>query len=138
MEGDLIIMKLENVKIQLKTHYHIDEEALEQLKSHRLNDNEIRDLMFESCIEDFEQSLRSDLERVARERNYVITNIRADIDYPTTDVYFDTKFDDTQDAFMKNVIEALTENEHSSYARFSELEDSVSVYAAFEELDAEQ
>ena len=131
-------MKLENVKIQLKTHYHIEEEALEQLKSHRLNDNEIRDIMFESCIEDFEQSLRSDLERVARERNYVITNIHIDIDYPTTDVYFDAEFDDTQDAFMKNAIEALTENEHSSYARFSELEDSVSVYAAFEELDAEQ
>lgn len=130
--------KLENVKIQLKTHYHIEEEALEQLKSHRLNDNEIRDIMFESCIEDFEQSLRSDLERVARERNYEITNIHIDIDYPTTDVYFDAEFDDTQDAFMKNVINALTEHEHSSYARFSELEDSVSVYAAFEELDAEQ
>ena len=131
-------MKLENVKIQLKTHYHIEEEALEQLKSHRLNDNEIRDLMFESCIEDFEQSLQSDLERVARERNYVITNIRVDIDYTTTDVYFDAEFEDAQRDFMKNVIEALTENEHSSYARFSELEDSVSVYAAFEELDAEQ
>lgn len=131
-------MKLENVKIQLKTHYHIEEEALEQLKSHRLNDNEIRDLMFESCIEDFEQSLRSDLERVARERNYVITNIRIDIDYPTTDVYFDSEFDDVQGTFMTNVINALTENEHSSYARFSELEDSVSVYAAFEELDTEQ
>lgn len=131
-------MKLENVKIQLKTHYHIEEEALEQLKSHRLNDNEIRDLMFESCIEDFEQSLRSDLERVARERNYTITNIRVDIDYPTTDVYFDAEFEDAQRDFMKKVIEALTENEHSSYARFSELEDSVSVYAAFEELDAEQ
>lgn len=130
--------KLENVKIQLKTHYHIEEEALEQLKSHRLNDNEIRDLMFESCIEDFEQSLQSDLERVARERNYVITNIRVDIDYPTTDVYFDAEFEDAQRDFMKNVIEALTENEHSSYARFSELEDSVSVYAAFEELDTEQ
>lgn len=131
-------MKLENVKIQLKTHYHIEEEALEQLKSHRLNDNEIRDIMFESCIEDFEQSLRSDLERVARERNYAITNIRVDIDYPTTDVYFDTEFEDTQRDFMKNVINALTENEHSSYARFSELEDSASVYVAFEELDAEQ
>ena len=130
--------KLENVKIQLKTHYHIEEEALEQLKSHRLNDNEIRDLMFESCIEDFEQSLQSDLERVARERNYVITNIRVDIDYPTTDVYFDAEFEDAQRDFMKNVIEALTENEHSSYVRFSELEDSVSVYAAFEELDTEQ
>lgn len=130
--------KLENVKIQLKTHYHIDEEALEELKSHRLNDNEIRDLMFESCSEDFEQSLRSDLERVARERNYVITNIHIDVDYPTTDVYFDAEFEDTQRDFMKNVINALTENEHSSYARFSELEDSVSVYAAFEELDAEQ
>lgn len=131
-------MKLENVKIQLKTHYHIDEEALEQLKSRRLNDNEIRDIMFESCIEDFEQSLRSDLERVARERNYVITNIHIDIDYPTTDVYFDSEFDDVQGTFMTNVINALTENEHSSYARFSELEDSVSVYAAFEELDTEQ
>lgn len=131
-------MKLENVKIQLKTHYHIEEEALEQLKSHRLNDNEIRDIMFESCIEDFEQSLRSDLERVARERNYVITNIHIDIDYPTTDVYFDAEFEDTQRDFMKNVINALTENEHSSYARFSELEDSVSVYVAFEALDAEQ
>lgn len=130
-------MKLENVKIQLKTHYHIDEEALEQLKSHRLNDNEIRDIMFESCIEDFEQSLQPDLERVARERNYVITNIRVDIDYPTTDVYFNAEFEDTQCDFMKNVINALTENEHSSYARFSELEDSVSVYVAFEELDAE-
>lgn len=130
--------KLENLHIQLKTHYHIEEEALEQLKSHRLNDNEIRDLMFESCIEDFEQSLQSDLERVARERNYVITNIRVDIDYPTTDVYFDAEFEDAQRDFMKNVIEALTENEHSSYARFSELEDSVSVYAAFEELDTEQ
>lgn len=131
-------MKLENVKIQLKTHYHIDEEALEQLKSHRLNDNEIRDVLFESCSEDFEQSLRSDLERVARERNYVITNIRVDIDYPTTDVYFDAEFDDTQDAFMKNIIEALTENEHSSYARFSQLEDSVSVYVAFEEIESEE
>ena len=131
-------MKLENVKIQLKTHYHIEEEALEQLKSHRLNDNEIRDMLFESCSEDFEHSLRSDLERVARERSYVITNIHIDIDYPTTDVYFDAEFEDTQRDFMKNVINALTENEHSSYARFSELEDSVSVYAAFEELDAEQ
>lgn len=131
-------MKLENVKIQLKTHYHIEEEALEQLKSHRLNDNEIRDLMFESCIEDFEQSLRSDLERVARERNYVITNIRIDIDYPTTDVYFDSEFDDVQGTFMTNVINALTENEHSSYARFSQLEDSVSVYVAFEELESEE
>lgn len=131
-------MKLENVKIQLKTHYHIEEEALEQLKSHRLNDNEIRDIMFESCIEDFEQSLRSDLERVARERNYAITNIRIDIDYPTTDVYFDAEFEDAQCDFMKNVINALTEHEHSAYARFSELEDSASVYVAFEELDAEQ
>lgn len=130
--------KLENLHIQLKTHYHIEEEALEQLKSHRLNDNEIRDIMFESCIEDFEQSLRSDLERVARERSYVITNICIDIDYPTTGVYFDAEFEDTQRDFMKNVINALTENEHSSYARFSQLEDSVSVYAAFEELDAEQ
>ena len=130
--------KLENLHIQLKTHYHIEEEALEQLKSHRLNDNEIRDIMFESCIEDFEQSLRSDLERVARERNYVITNIHIDVDYPTTDVYFNAEFEDTQRDFMKNVINALTENEHSVYARFSELEDSASVYVAFEELDAEQ
>ena len=127
-------MKLENVKIQLKTHYHIDEEALEQLKSHRLNDNEIRDLMFESCIEDFERSLRSEFERL---RDYAITNIHIDIDYPTTDVYFDAEFDDTQDAFMKNVINALTENEHSAYARFSRLEDSVSVYVAFEEIEGE-
>lgn len=133
-----MMTKLENVKIQLKTHYHIEEEALEQLKSHRLNDNEIRDIMFESCIEDFEQSLRSDLERVARERNYVITNIHIDVDYPTTDVNFNAEFEDTQRDFMKNVINALTENEHSAYARFSELEDSASVYVAFEELDAEQ
>lgn len=130
--------KLENVKIQLKTHYHIDEEALEELKSHRLNDDEIRDLMFESCIEDFEQSLQSDLERVARERNYVITNIRVDIDYPTTDVYFDAEFEGDQDAFLSNVINALTENEHSSYARFSQLEDSVSVYVVFEAIESEE
>lgn len=130
-------MKLENVKIQLKTHYHIEEEAIEQLKSHRLNDNEIRDLMFESCIEDFERSLRSELTRVEREHNYVITNIHIDIDYPTTDVYFDAEFEGTQHDFFTNVIKALTEHEHSSYALFSELEDSASVYVAFEEIDSE-
>lgn len=127
--------KLENLHIQLKTHYHIEEEALEQLKSHRLNDNEIRDILFESCSEDFEQSLKSELERVARECNYAITNIHIDIDYPTTDVYFDAEFEDAQRDFMKNVINALTENEHSSYARFSQLEDSASVYVAFEAIE---
>lgn len=127
-------MKLENVKLQLKTHYHIEEEALEQLKSHRLNDNEIRDLMFESCIEDFERSLRSEFERL---RDYVITNIHIDIDYPTTDVYFDAEFEGTQHDFFTNVIKALTEHEHSSYALFSELEDSASVYVAFEEIGGE-
>lgn len=126
--------KLENVKIQLKTHYRIEEEALEQLKSRRLNDNEIRDLMFESCIEEFEQSLKSELERL---RDYTITNIHIDIDYPTTDVYFDAKINDTKDAFMKNVIGALTEHEHSFYARFSQLEDSASVYVAFEAIESE-
>lgn len=130
-------MKLENVKIQLKTHYHIDEEALEELKSNRLNDNEIRDLMFESCIEDFERSLRSELTRVEREHNCVITNIHIDVDYPTTDVYFDAEFEGTQHDFFTNVINALTEHEHSSYARFSELEDSASVYVAFEEIEGE-
>lgn len=131
-------MKLEDVKIQLKTHYHIEEEALEELKSHRLNDNEIRDLTFESCIEDFEQSLKSELTRVEREHNCVITNIHIDVDYPTTDVYFDADIDCDKDTFIESAIKALTQHEHSSYARFSELEDSVSVYAAFEELDAEQ
>ena len=126
--------KLENVKIQLKTHYCIEEEALEQLKSRRLNDNEIRDLMFESCIEEFEQSLKSELERL---RDYTITNIHIDIDYPTTDVYFNAKINDTKDAFMKNVIGALTEHEHSFYARFSQLEDSASVYVAFEAIESE-
>lgn len=127
-------MKLENVKIQLKTHYHIEEEALEQLKSHRLSNNEIRDLMFESCIEDFERSLRSEFERL---RDYVITNIHIDIDYPTTDVYFDAEFDVDRDEFIANVINVLTEHEHSSYALFSELEDSASVYVAFEEIEGE-
>ena len=28
--------KLENLHIQLKTHYYVEEEALEELKSHRL------------------------------------------------------------------------------------------------------
>lgn len=127
-------MKLENIHIQLKMHYHIEEEALKRLMSHRLNDNEIRDIMFESCIEDFEQSLKSELERL---RDYTITNIYIDIDYPMTDVYFDAEIDDTKDTFMKNIIEALTEHEHSSYARFSQLEDSASVYVAFEEIESE-
>lgn len=127
-------MKLENIHIQLKMHYHIEEEALKRLMSHRLNDNEIRDIMFESCIEDFEQSLKSELERL---RDYTITNIHIDIDYPMTDVYFDAEIDETKDTFMKNIIEALTEHEYSSYARFSQLEDSASVYVAFEEIESE-
>lgn len=129
-------MKLENVKIQLKTHYHIEEEALEQLKSHRLNDNEIRDMLFESCSEDFEHSLKSELESL--KQDCTITKVHIDIDYPITDVYLDADIDCDKDTFIESAIKALTQREHSSYARFSELEDSVSVYVAFEELDAEQ
>lgn len=127
--------KLENLHIRLKTHYRIDEEALEQLKSHHLNDNEIRDLMFESCIEDFEQSLQSEVTRL--ERNYQITKVHIDIDYPITDVYLDAEIDD-KDTFITDAIKVLTKHEHSSYARFPELEDSVSVYVSFEELESEE
>ena len=126
--------KLENVKIQLKVYYHIEEEALEELKKRRLNDNEIRDMLFESCSEDFEQSLRSEVTRL--ERNYQITKAHIDIDYPMTDVYLDAEVDN-KDAFIEDAIKVLTEHEHSSYARFTELEDSVSVYASFEELESE-
>lgn len=129
-------MKLENLHIQLNTHYHIDEEALEQLKSHRLNDNEIRDLMFESCSEDFEHSLKSELEHL--KHDCTITKVHIDIDYPITDVYLNADIDCDKDTFIESAIKALTQHEHSSYARFSELEDSVSVYVVFEELDAEQ
>lgn len=127
-------MKVEDLKIQLKTHYHIEEEALEQLKSNRLNDNEIRDLMFESCIEDFEQSLRSDAERL--KNNYQITKVYVDIDYPITDVYLDAEIDN-KDEFVADAIKVLTEHEHPSYARISELEDSASVYVAFESIESE-
>lgn len=129
-----MMTKLENVKIQLKVHYHIEEEALEELKKRRLNDNEIRDMLFESCSEDFEQSLRSEVTRL--ERNYQITKAHIDIDYPMTDVYLDAEVDN-KDAFIEDAIKVLTEHEHSSYARFTELEDSVSVYASFEELESE-
>ena len=128
-------MKLENVKIQLKTHYHIEEEALEELKSRRLNDNEIRDMMFESCTEDFEQSLKSELESL--KQDCAITKVRIDIDYPITDVYLDADIDCDKDTFVESAIKALTQHEHSSYARFSQLEDSVSVYAAFESIESE-
>ena len=126
--------KLENVKIQLKVHYHIEEEALEELKKRRLNDNEIRDMLFESCSEDFEQSLRSEVTRL--ERNYQITKAHIDIDYPMTDVYLDAEVDN-KDAFIEDAIKVLTEHEHSSYARFSQLEDSASVYVAFEAIERE-
>lgn len=128
--------KLENLHIQLKTHYHIDEEALEQLKSHRLNDNEIRGMLFESCSEDFEQSLKSELESL--KQDCTITKVHIDIDYPITDVYLNAEIGCDKDIFIESAIKALTQHEHSSYARFSELEDSASVYVAFEELDAEQ
>lgn len=130
------MMKLENVKIQLKTHYHIEEEALEHLKSHRLNDNEIRDLMFESCSEDFEQSLKSELESL--KYDCTITKAHIDIDYPITDVYIDAGVDCDEDTFIESAIKALTQHEHSSYARFSELEDRVSVYVAFEAIESEE
>ena len=129
-----MMTKLENVKIQLKVHYHIEEEALEELKKRRLNDNEIRDMLFESCSEDFEQSLRSEVTRL--ERNYQITKAHIDIDYPMTDVYLDAEVDN-KDAFIEDAIKVLTEHEHSSYARFSQLEDSASVYVAFEAIERE-
>lgn len=128
-------MKIEELKIQLRMHYHIEEEALEELRNCRLHDNEIRDAMLESCIEDFEQSLKSEVTRL--ERNYQITKVHIDIDYPITDVYLDAEIDD-KDAFITDAIKVLTEHEHSSYARFSELEDSVSVYVSFEELESEE
>lgn len=129
-----MMTKLENVKIQLKVHYQIEEEALEELKKRRLNDNEIRDMLFESCSEDFEQSLRSEVTRL--ERNYQITKAHIDIDYPMTDVYLDAEVDN-KDAFIEDAIKVLTEHEHSSYARFSQLEDSASVYVAFEAIERE-
>ena len=130
--------KLENVKLQLKLKYTIDEEAL---KRYRLTENEIRDTMLESRYEDLVAALKEELSRAQRNYNYEFSNIHIDVEYPITDVYFDVESTNTQDESEKTIIEnitnVLTEYEHVVYARFSELDDSATTFVAFDPIESE-
>ena len=133
--------KLENVKLQLKLKYTIDEEAIEALKRYRLTENEIRDTMLESRYEDLVAALKEELSRAQRNYNYEFSNIHIDVEYPITDVYFDVESTNTQDESEKTIIEnitnVLTEYEHVVYARFSELDDSAMTFVAFDPIESE-
>lgn len=131
-------MKLENLKIQLNMKYTIDEEAVDELKRHRLTENEIRDVMLESRSEDLAAALKEELARTQHKYDYTFTNVHVDIDYPITDVYFDvesTNTNDTKEIILTNVVNALMEYEHAVYARFSELDDSAQVNVVFDAIE---
>ena len=136
-----MMTKLENVKLQLKLKYTIDEEAIEALKRYRLTENEIRDTMLESRYEDLVAALKEELSRAQRNYNYEFSNIHIDVEYPITDVYFDVESTNTQDESEKTIIEnitnVLTEYEHVVYARFSELDDSAMTFVAFDPIESE-
>lgn len=136
-----MMTKLENVKLQLKLKYTIDEEAIEVLKRYRLTENEIRDTMLESRYEDLVAALKEELSRAQRNYNYEFSNIHIDVEYPITDVYFDVESTNTQDESEKTIIEnitnVLTEYEHVVYARFSELDDSAMTFVAFDPIESE-
>ena len=133
--------KLENVKLQLKLKYTIDEEAIEELKRYRLTENEIRDTMLESRYEDLVAALKEELSRAQRNYNYEFSNIHIDVEYPITDVYFDVESANSQDESEKTIIEnitnVLTEYEHVVYARFPELNDSAAAFVAFDPIESE-
>lgn len=133
--------KLENVKLQLKLKYTIDEEAIEELKRYRLTENEIRDTMLESRYEDLVAALKEELSRAQRNYNYEFSNIHIDVEYPITDVYFDVESANSQDESEKTIIEnitnVLTEYEHVVYARFPELNDSAATFVAFDPIESE-
>ncbi len=136
-----MMTKLENVKLQLKLKYTIDEEAIEALKRYRLTENEIRDTMLESRYEDLVAALKEELSRAQRNYNYEFSNIHIDVEYPITDVYFDVESANSQDESEKTIIEnitnVLTEYEHVVYARFSELNDSATTFVAFDPIESE-
>lgn len=136
-----MMTKLENVKLQLKLKYTIDEEAIEELKRYRLTENEIRDTMLESRYEDLVAALKEELSRAQRNYNYEFSNIHIDVEYPITDVYFDVESANSQDESEKTIIEnitnVLTEYEHVVYARFSELNDSAATFVVFDPIESE-
>lgn len=136
-----MMTKLENVKLQLKLKYTIDEEAIEELKRYRLTENEIRDTMLESRYEDLVAALKEELSRAQRNYNYEFSNIHIDVEYPITDVYFDVESANSQDESEKTIIEnitnVLTEYEHVVYARFPELNDSAATFVAFDPIESE-
>ena len=136
-----MMTKLENVKLQLKLKYTIDEEAIEALKRYRLTENEIRDTTLESRYEDLVAALKEELSRAQRNYNYEFSNIHIDVEYPITDVYFDVESTNTQDESEKTIIEnitnVLTEYEHVVYARFSEFNDSATTFVAFDPIESE-
>ena len=136
-----MMTKLENVKLQLKLKYTIDEEAIEALKRYRLTENEIRDAMLESRYEDLVAALKEELSRAQRNYNYEFSNIHIDVEYPITDVYFDVESTNTQDesenTIIENITNVLTEYEHVVYARFSELDDSATTFVAFDPIESE-
>lgn len=136
-----MMAKLENVKLQLKLKYTIDEEAIEALKHYRLTENEIRDTMLESRYEDLVAALKEELSRAQRNYNYEFSNIHIDVEYPITDVYFDVESANSQDESEKTIIEnitnVLTEYEHVVYARFPELNDSAAAFVVFDPIESE-
>lgn len=113
-----MMTKLENVKLQLKLKYTIDEEAIEELKRYRLTENEIRDTMLESRYEDLVAALKEELSRAQRNYNYEFSNIHIDVEYPITDVYFDVESANSQDESEKlllKILQMYSQNMSMSY-----------------------
>ena len=137
------MMRLEDVEVNLKLHYEIDDDIIEEVQSRNMTDEEL----VEEFIEPNESKIKHKVELGLRclQRDYAYTLDVHDIkvSYPSIIITFDVEMDENdydtlqecKEMFISALKRELTHETYRIYTPYWKAKSLVSIYVDFEMLD---
>lgn len=135
-------MRLEDVCVELKLSYHVDEQVLNVLQLEGLTTNDITEELFEQNTSKIEYKISVSLHCLQRDYGYSIEVNKIDIDYPMTTLTFDVELDENdydslqtcKEMFVSNFARTITHEPYQIYTVYGRRNDLTMMLVSVEVL----
>lgn len=136
-------MRLEDVEVNLKLHYEIDDGIIEEVQSRNMTDEELVEAFIEPNESKIKHKVEIGLHCLQRDYAYALDVHDIKINYPLIIVTFDVEMDENdydtlqecKEMFINTLKRELTHETYRIYMPYWKSKSLASIYVDFEMLD---
>lgn len=136
-------MRLEDVEVNLKLHYEIDDDIVEEVQSRNMTDEELVEEFIEPNESNIKHKVELRLHCLQRDYAYTLDVHAIKVSYPSIIVTFDIEMEENdydtlqecKEMFISALKRELTHETYRIYAPYWKSKSLASIYVDFEMLD---